>query len=131
MLVGHSQSGGRSLAAVDLVPPPVEFFPQALSPELLEPECEFPERLGIRKQNKDGLPELVVQYPLDECGNESGILGKLLSRLGRRGGCSAHQRFYVVPEQRCRKRANRRENAESSADIPRDFKHRKLFLTRD
>ena len=49
VLVGDAQRGRGCLAIEDFAAAPVELLAETFTPELFEPECEFPQRLRIRE----------------------------------------------------------------------------------
>src|SRR5262245_43313532 len=67
VLVRYTQCGRWRLAVVDVAASPVQLFAQAFSPELFEPEREFPQRLRVWEQNQD----LFAAFSLENKFNKS------------------------------------------------------------
>ena len=124
MLVRHTKSGCRSLPDVDRVSLPVFFLPQALTPELLVPQSEFPQRLAVRKKRENRLAALAVEEPLDEGHLEGRVLTGWTSCALPSPHRTGHELRDVEPQQGGREYADGRQDAEPSSDIGRYLKRR-------
>ena len=85
MLIGYTERRRWRLAVIDFAASPVELLAQAFSPELFEPEREFPERLRVGEQNENSFAAFSFEYELNESRNQR----RILEETGLRAWASA------------------------------------------
>ena len=131
MLIRYAERRGRRLAVIDLTIAAIHFLAETFSPKLFKPECEFPQRLRVGKQNENAFCALALQHEFDECSGQRRIFEEGPASLIRCLSRAGHKRLDVETHQRRRQSADRGEHAETASHIGRNHERRIVLLAGD